>query len=354
MSDGYGDPQKGKKMQVKRPKTLDAKIPVQSHTLKICMDEYAAITAPFFAISPILRKRDSGLNFALAWHTDLCFFGYAESNPFSRRRATQEIENSGHLVEVTRFISGTERGTSGENVISRVPGPIYILDQEQPVHALTSKFKVQQVYVPKANLGLRPDQLLNERCIESSDPMGDLLHTCMTELYETLGKNSAAIQSNLVHRFFALLKVSLGVHPRRGDVRTHVRDALFQKICRHIEQNLGDPDFSTNSLLRSFGVSRASLYRMFEDHGGVRSYITERRVVRAVLDISTKAYARGQMRRASERWGFSTQPIFNRTIKREFGTTPGELFDQQPSQTQTPEIKDQFMERFAAQTALAA
>jgi AraC-like DNA-binding protein len=65
---------------------------------------------------------------------------------------------------------------------------------------------------------------------------------------------------------------------------------------------------------------------MFEDKGGVRNYITERRALRAILDIANAPHRRGQISMAAADWGFSTMPNFNRAIKRLYGAPPSALF----------------------------
>ena len=215
-------------------------------------------------------------------------------------------------------------------------------------------FQVQQMFVPKACLGFQPEQLVGGTTVDCSRPRGLMLHACMTELFETAKANRDSIPEDLFDRLVALLKVNLGVNPQREDVRTQLRKSLFGQICIFIERNLSDMSLSAETILRSFGVSRASLYRMFEDHGGVRTYITRRRVARAVLELEDDPHTRGRMRQAAERWGFSSQPNFNRTIQRVFGTSPSGLFkNTRPSQAVTFE-DGSIMSNFAMRTAAAA
>ena len=108
-------------------------------------------------------------------------------------------------------------------------------------------------------------------------------------------------------------------------MRKHARDAIFRQICRYIEQNLEDPNLSTRLLLDQFGVSRATLYRMFEPLGGVRNYVTERRAAAALFFISNNDGGRGFVQAACERFGFSSPANFNRTIQRLFGNSPKAL-----------------------------
>lgn len=318
------------------------------------MDGYAEVMAPMFRISPMASDVLLPHNFAGAWQTDRFVLGIGESNPFSRQHEKREIQNGGHLIEVSRYIRGTEKGYSGDSVINRVPGPIYVRDQEHPYHTVVSQFKVQQLYVPKAVLNMSPDALRKPYIIKPSGSLGTMIHTCMDELYEGVRQSDPYIDRDLAERFLALLKINMGVHPMRGDVRTHFRSAMHDQICIFIEQNLGDTNLSASSVLRSFGLSRASLYRMFEDDGGVRNYIMERRAVRAVLDISKAPHVRGQARRASDRWGFSTQPNFNRTIRRLFKSTPGRLFAPGRDLPDIPIGQPRMFKRFTAKTAIAA
>jgi len=126
-------------------------------------------------------------------------------------------------------------------------------------------------------------------------------------------------------RFIACLKLAIGSEDQDTDVRRRARDAVAAAIRVHIEQNLESYSLSTTSLLRQFGVSRASLYRMFESSGGVRQYISDRRLYRAVLDLNKSPLRRGQINQISEKWGFSSAASFNRAIRREFGVTPGSM-----------------------------
>jgi AraC-like DNA-binding protein len=60
----------------------------------------------------------------------------------------------------------------------------------------------------------------------------------------------------------------------------------FATICRYIETNLAARDFGIERLTRTFGLSRASPYRLFEPVGGVASYVRSRRLARARQELS--------------------------------------------------------------------
>nr|WP_070960972.1 helix-turn-helix domain-containing protein [Hyphomonas sp. Mor2] len=322
--------------------------------MEICSDEYVAEAAPFFACSPISTDTNSGLNAVDLWQTPLCLLVEAESNPFVRSRTQPETQNTGHLIEVTRYLKGSEQGTQADAIIDRIPGPIYILDMGQRIQTVTSQVKLQQAFLPKALLGWAPDDRTVETAIEPTHPKGVLLHQCMDEIYGALRNQSGGVSEALFERFVALLKVNMGIHPQREDVRRSLRQTIFEQICAYIEENLSVPDLTTGVLLQRFGVSRASLYRMFESHGGVRTYIMQRRVARAVLELEQDSASSGRIRRAAERWGFSSQPNFNRKIRSQYGTNPGNLFTVSRQRGVPSEIAGRTLNSFAARTAVAA
>ena len=107
--------------------------------------------------------------------------------------------------------------------------------------------------------------------------------------------------------------------------RRAARYGQFLAIQSYIEQNLSRMDLCAETLLPKFGVSRATLYRLFEEEGGVRNYIVDRRLFRAILDISTGPQHRGKIQQAAKRWGFSSAANFNRSVRHTFGGAPGAL-----------------------------
>lgn len=56
------------------------------------------------------------------------------------------------------------------------------------------------------------------------------------------------------------------------------RIPLAQRMFSYIEHNLCEPDLDGETLQTAFHVSRATLYRLFQDLGGVAHYIRERRL----------------------------------------------------------------------------
>ena len=82
-------------------------------------------------------------------------------------------------------------------------------------------------------------------------------------------------------------------------------------------------DLDAERLCRQFGVSRASLYRLFAPLGGVSEHIRNRRL-RKVFDALSDPAQPLAMAQVAERYGFTVWSSFSRAFKGRFGMTPGE------------------------------
>ena len=77
-----------------------------------------------------------------------------------------------------------------------------------------------------------------------------------------------------------------------------------------------------DKLARTFGLSRASLYRLFEPVGGVASYIRTRRLARARQELTAPGLEDRRIGPIAYRAGFQSIPAFNRAFRAAYGQTP--------------------------------
>jgi AraC-like DNA-binding protein len=96
----------------------------------------------------------------------------------------------------------------------------------------------------------------------------------------------------------------------------------FVTICRFVEANLGARDLGVDKLAKTFGLSRASLYRLFEPVGGVASYIRTRRLARARQELTAPGLEDRRIGPIAYRAGFQSIPAFNRAFRAAYGQTP--------------------------------
>lgn len=236
---------------------------------------------------------------------------------------------------VHRYVKGYVRSRMGDQNFDREPGSVYVLDLEHRIEGVQRPATVQGILIPKSVLRFHPDSHPPLLKLSTAHPMGQAIDAVFDNLFDGL-LQANAIDQILLDRMIACLRVVMNTDLNDGDIRRRARDALTEVISSHVEANIDDWDLSVTTILRNFGVSRASLYRMFEARGGVRQFISDRRLLRAVLDLSKRPILRGDISAAADRWGFTSGVSFNRAVKREFGVSPASLINH--SEADHPEL----------------
>ena len=278
-------------------------------------------------LSPLQSEKGTGLFVTESWFAGDCMFSQRAIDGNTHRHEAKHIRDTGNIIYVYRYISGHVVGRADDEPYAVYPGMIAIRDYARPFEGLQMPGVAQGVFFPHEVLGLKPGANLREHIFAKTSNFARIMHAEFDSLFLQLGDGATHIPAHRTERLKNCVKFALFGDQAKADIRTQARYALKDIICAHIEENLTNAKFTTASLLRQFGVSRATLFRMFEPEGGVRSYINDRRLYRAVFQISMDPMTRGEISKASEMWGFSSDANFNRSVRRCFGVSPSSLFD---------------------------
>lgn len=276
--------------------------------------------------TPLQEADNTGVMKTAHWFVDGAIFTHLDTDAFMIGRNKAQSANGEHLVSVHRFVSGHMRGRLGDLSMDRDPGAVYMIDLSARVECVQRRSVMQNIFFPKAALGFHPDRHPPLVKFPRTHPLGRLINAQFAQLYDGL-LGAHELDLDCFDQFVACLKLAMGANPNDGNLREKARAALFDQICRYIERNLQNWDLSVGLILRNFGVSRASLYRLFDHRGGVRQYISDRRLLSAVLDLAGRPLKRGDVSGAAEKWGFSSNANFNRAVRRAYGVTPGTLVE---------------------------
>ncbi|UQQ10511.1 helix-turn-helix domain-containing protein [Xanthomonas arboricola pv. corylina] len=95
---------------------------------------------------------------------------------------------------------------------------------------------------------------------------------------------------------------------------------LMSDLLAYFEQHIGEAELGTESLQQAFGLSRASLYRLFQSRGGVASYIREQRLCAAYRYL--QAYPECGLTWLLYEMGFASERQFQRCFQQRFGMPP--------------------------------
>jgi AraC-like DNA-binding protein len=75
-------------------------------------------------------------------------------------------------------------------------------------------------------------------------------------------------------------------------------------------------------IVANFGMSRASLYRLFEPLGGVSRYIRKQRLERTFLELTATEYRNKSVVWVARRYCFDNASAFTRLFHPTYGMTP--------------------------------
>jgi AraC-like DNA-binding protein len=127
-----------------------------------------------------------------------------------------------------------------------------------------------------------------------------------TAVRGTVGLLAACIESNPEPQAAAM--------PERDDKVRH-------RVSRHIDQNLGLRDLTSQKICRAIGVSRSVLYRAFAPFGGVADHIRARRLEAAHVLLENPNVDRAIWDVARD-LGFATDAHFSRLFRQRYGYSP--------------------------------
>ena len=313
-------------MKAVRQALSETMIPAYRIDHDLCAEEFIAGTAHGWIAAPLSSGGKASRVKGHIWSVGDYMFTNLHIGAFAYKVEERHFQNQGPHALFERNVSGTTLGVSGGEDYRLSQDTIRLNGQRDAREMITHKIWLQEVLVPRTALDMPVGQAIEGHRIERRSTNDKLLFSEWDEIYKGLLRGDGCVPKSALDRLSCLMKIALGADPQREDVRVQARDALRREICRFVEQSLSDPMLSVELLLQRFALSRASLFRMFEDCGGVRSYIMERRTVRAVLDIWKANGARGAIQAASDRYGFSSAPNFNRAVRRLLGEPPGAFF----------------------------
>ena len=109
----------------------------------------------------------------------------------------------------------------------------------------------------------------------------------------TLGEAAAAVDAAAVMMASAWSSLREG----RAEVGAAVRATARRAVRDHIDRHLMDDQLTPEALARLFRMSRATLYRLFDEEGGVAAYILGRRLdrCRAILAANLTGLTIGEI-----------------------------------------------------------
>jgi AraC-like DNA-binding protein len=257
---------------------------------------------------------------------DLVFLD-SRTDPVCQRRTNARISRDAvrdyvFHVAVEGMIE-TVTGLQQRKADQFMPG-ILALDMGQPMRMLRpSRARVLAFFVPRAMVEaeILDAPAIHGRVVTYTTPLTRMILDQVVTLCRQLPQLSDAEAALAIRTCVQLIIAAFGKQARLAEgARAAANAALRSQIQRHIQANLGEETLTPETILRQFAIPRPTLYRMFEQEGGLGTYIRHCRLREAANELvrSPKVVV------TEIAYGlcFSSASDFIRAFRRFYGMTP--------------------------------
>ena len=241
-----------------------------------------------------------------------------------RQKRTERHFRSDHLdhYRLTLVTEGTVH-LGGPEAFDVRPGQLLLADMAQKGHASHSAGGCLSLFLPRESLDellTRPADLHGQVL---SGVLSGLLGHHMRGMLEVLPHLSTVQARDLVQPTLRLIAAAVEAEPGiRASASGEV--TLLRQASRFIEMHLQDDELSPTRVAEAMGISRATLYRLFEPVGGVAAFIKERRLV-LIHEALQERGSSQSVARLAEGHGFKSAAHCSEAFLRHFGYRPSEV-----------------------------
>lgn len=267
-----------------------------------------------------------------AWYFNDMGLGLSRNSPADLQRNSERARRDQidlYYLIMTVDGSATLVQTGEHRVRLDRPGQWTLVDLAKPLRECTPEGgNFIGVFIRRKAL----DALLPSSCTVAGGwmpqgPLAALMSSHLLGLAEAAPGTSQAQAGGIARATVALLAASLAAGGYSADAERAGRDCgagLQRQILRDVECHMLTPGFSVETLCARFCVSRATLYRLLQPHGGLSALVQRLRLQRA-HQLLTADGARGRVTRVAEVCGFQAVSHFTRAFQAHFGYGPGDV-----------------------------
>lgn len=288
-------------------------------------DVWHNVCRPVFEVRP----RESAANFTSAFKfCDIggLIFNETQYSAVTFHRTARHVRRSdeNHFA-LHLLLRGRETGwagTHGEHSVAMAPDRIVLHDWGQPFVSMAEATHQISAAIPRECIANR-DLFYRKNPVVSwalSSAPGSLLAHALVGIWRGLPALNATDAPAVAQGFLGLLN---GLLAQPGGLPSeHATGELMKSwLRRHARLPGCNPDW----LAREFPHSRASIYRLFQDVGGVEAYIREQRLTGSYIALAAGKPRDQTIAQFARSWGYADPGHFHRAFKKRFGLTPGDL-----------------------------
>ncbi len=227
------------------------------------------------------------------------------------------------------FVDGTGKGVlthTAKRSGVEIDCGILAVDLDHPVRLVRGACRHITIFVPGVRLGqVFPDPgALHGRLLSPQMPLVRYLVGRAVSLAAHMPFLAAERAYDEVSEIVDLLLEAYGEEAGiKGGQRATARALAFDGARRYVRTHLADADLTPEQVVSSLGLSRPSLYRLFQHEGGLGAYIRHLRLRTAASELV--AFPGLAVQDIAYAVGFKSASDFTRAFRRAYGVAPQEM-----------------------------
>jgi AraC-like DNA-binding protein len=250
---------------------------------------------------------------------------YALSGNFLKRTQTRLAVEREDLLVLRMHRGGFTKGTIDERSFEMNASYLTFFDFHQSMNANTEFVDYISFVFPYAAIKYDPSRHPRFLQVPIDSPAGRVLKNNLELMLDIVPNATLSDTLALTEGFCGLMQALLTRELQDETVREKFVHARLVAARRYIDENLPDPNLTADSICKAIGVSRAVLFRMFSEEGGVLHFITRKRMEDALDRLSKTEPKRGAVLEVARSLGFWDQAHFSRLFRDTFGFRPTDV-----------------------------
>jgi AraC-like DNA-binding protein len=232
-----------------------------------------------------------------------------------------QADSPGSFVKLRLYRRGGGRLQYDGGAAQLGAGAVALIDHSRSWSAAYTDHDQCSIFIPHALLGYRPDEHPAVRLFPEATASGALLRWAMQSVMDCLEPRTPEDREAALLRTCCLLEAILcgGAGKSRSPDIERIRAEAMQSFVRN---RIAGPAPRASEIAHRFGVSRATVFRVFADHGGVRAFLMARRLDAARHALMTTPPRRGRVVRLADALGFASTAHFSDAFLDRFGERP--------------------------------
>jgi AraC-like DNA-binding protein len=231
-----------------------------------------------------------------------------------------------HFV-VKLVLHGSLEGFADGRFVRAEPGDVIVLDLLRPIafrSAESGSTELLSLWFSRVRLqpALNSEEAIHGLLLKGDRPAGALAGNCLRALSDHVAGMSAREMDTFGGAVVGLIARAIVPDLKAAKASMATAPVSLNAIRRFVDQNLLSKDLDVELIAANFGLSRASLYRLFAPIGGVAVYMRKQKLDRAFQDVISPEHAQKRIKSIAQLYGFDNFSAFTRLFRMTYGITP--------------------------------